>query len=224
MACGRVVETGFGPIRSPADYPPEEHMGMLARDYIPSSYRHLNMLRLFLPARDENERPRYWAELLYEGEELNGSSDWNELYSRLAHDRPGEDRPRAAMGMLDTARATAFKELLFPTLGAENEILTKTWSGYAPDNAGPDSTFFGEQEYQHETLTLREVLQRAAHDRIPDFGHDFAGRFAWGSNLYPDSLVIAADPDIFRAFFTDPRLEVASIVRHRDFLPASSGD
>lgn len=199
-------------------------MTTLAQDLVPANYLHLRLLRLFLPAVDSHGRPRHWSALLPEGDELDASADWNELYSRVAHDRPGEDWPRAAMGVLDTVRATAFKELLYPTLGAETELLTKTWSGYAPDNAGLESSFFGEQEYQHETLTLREVLERAAHDRIPDFGHDFAGRFAWGSNLYPDSLVIAADPEIFRAFFTDPRLEVASIAQHRDISPASSGD
>lgn len=197
---------------------------MLAREFIPAEYRGLHMLRLFLPARGTNDRAQRWSDLLYVGDELSGSSDWNELYSRFAQDHPGKDWPQAAMGLLDPPRAAAFEELLIPRLGADATFRTRTWSGHAPQHPGSETSVFDGREYQHESLDLRQVLARARTKRIPDFGHDLAGRFAWGSNIYPDSLIIAAEPEIFRAFFNEPRLEVVSIVEHRDILPASSGD
>lgn len=197
---------------------------MLAADYIPASYQHLPMLRLFLPAVDEDDRPVLWSSLLLDDDELSGSSDWNELYERFDAGRPATDRPQAAMGRLDADRRSALIEILFPHVGAEALFQTRSWAGYAVAGAGPESSVFCGQEYLHETLTLTQALERASADRMPDFGNDLHGTFAWGNNLYPDSLVIAASPEIFTAFFNDPRLEVASIVKHRDVLPLSSGD
>lgn len=199
-------------------------MTTLARDLVPADYRRLHLLRLFLPAVDSHGRPRPWSALLPEGEELDASADWNELYSRFAQEHPDEDWPTAARGLLDAPRAAALEDLLLPRFGPEAPFATKTWVGYAPGSAGPASSVRDGREYLHETLSLRELLNRARTDSIPDFGHDAEGRLAWGSNLYPDSLVIAADPGLFRAFFHEPHLEVASIRQHRDILPASSGD
>lgn len=197
---------------------------MLAREYIPENFRQLNMLRLFLPARGKDDGPQHWSTLLLEGEELTGSSDWNELYARSMQGQPAKEPPQAAMGLLDPPRAAALKELLLHRLGEEAPFAIRSWSGYAETSGGPERSEFDGREYLHETLTLRDLLNRAQNDRIPDFGHALDGRFAWGSNLYPDSLIIAADPELFRAFFKDPRLEVVSIVEHRDVLPWSSGD
>ncbi|MFL4472693.1 hypothetical protein ACIPVK_01695 [Paeniglutamicibacter sp. MACA_103] len=58
-------------------------------------------------------------------------------------------------------------------------------------------------------------------DHVPEFIEDPRQAFAWGTGLYPDSLVIAAEPDVFRALHQDLRLEVVSLAPHRDVLPAS---
>lgn len=197
---------------------------MLAADYIPAPYQHLPILRLFLPAVDEHERPVLWSSLLLDDDQLTGSSDWNELYERFDAGRPTTDRPQAAMGCLDDDRFSALKSILFPRLGVDALFQTHSWTGYAVAGAGPESSVFNGQEYLHETLPLHQALTRASTNRIPDFGNDLHGAFAWGSNLYPDSLVIAAESEIFKAFFNDQRLEAVSIVKHRDVLPLSSGD
>lgn len=197
---------------------------MLAREYIPENFRQLNMLRLFLPARGQYDGPQYWSTLLLEGEELTGSSDWNELCARSTQGRPTKEPPQAAMGGLDSPRAAALKEPLLPRLGAEAPFAIRSWSGYAETSGGPEHSDFDGREYLHGTLTLRYLLNRAQNDRIPDFGHALDGRFDWGSKLYPNSLNIAADPELSRAFFKYRRREVASIVEHRDVLPWRSGD
>lgn len=197
---------------------------MLAREYIPENFRQLNMLRLFLSARGQYDGPQYWSTLLREGEELTGPSDWNALYARSMQGLPAEEPSQAAMGLLDPPRAAALKERLLHRLGAEAPFAIRSRSGYAETSGGPERSEFDGREYLHETLTLRDLLNRAQNDRIPGVGHALDGRFAWGSNPYPDSLIMAADPELFRAFFKDPRLEVVSIVEHRDVLPWSSGD
>lgn len=111
---------------------------MLAADYIPASYQHLAMLRLFLPAVDEHDRPVLWSSLLLDDDELSGSSDWNELYERFDAGRPATDRPQAAMGRLDADRRSALTEILFPHVGAEALFQTRSWAGYAVAGAGPD--------------------------------------------------------------------------------------
>lgn len=197
---------------------------MLAREYIPENFRQLNMLRLFLPARGQDDGPQCWSPLLLEDEELTGSNDWNELYARPMQGQPAKEPPQAAMGLLDPPRAAALKELLRHRPGAEAPFAIRSGSGSAETSGGPEHSDFDGREYLHETVTLRDLLNRAQNDRIPDFRHALDRRFAWGSNLYPDSLIIAADPELFRAFFKDPRLEAVSIVEHRAVLPRSSGD
>ena len=67
-------------------------------------------------------------------------------------------------------------------------------------------------------------MQKATSDRIPEFAHDDLGNFAWGTNLYPDSLIIASTEPIYRALINDPRLDTVMIRRESDLLPVSSGD
>lgn len=78
---------------------------MLAREYIPENFRQLNMLRLFLPARGQYDGPQYWSTLLLEGEELTGSSDWNELYPHRPQERFDPASPRVATCQFGTRRS-----------------------------------------------------------------------------------------------------------------------
>lgn len=75
------------------------------------------------------------------------------------------------------------------------------------------------QEYAHETLTIHEIIERGIKGNVPDFVADPGMAFAWGTSPYPDSLFIAAAPELFRVLHQDPRLDVASVLAHRDVLP-----
>ncbi|WP_411731860.1 hypothetical protein [Paeniglutamicibacter sp.] len=79
----------------------------------------------------------------------------------------------------------------------------------------------GGHEFLHENLGIEEIIFRGVRDQVPGFVEDPHRAFAWGTGLYPDSLVIAAAPDLFRALHQDPRLELAFLVPHPDVLPAS---
>lgn len=194
---------------------------MLAREYIGEEFRSLHLLRFFLPAYDHSEEPRRWSSLLPPGTNLEASADCNELWSTYLVDHPEADIPDAPLGRLDRETATAQREILGAHLGTEVLLRTRSWVGrsrpFMPQ--ATTSNFYG-QEYLHEDLGIEEIIFRGVRDQVPDFVEDPGKTFAWGTGLYPDSLVIAASPDLFRAFHQDPRLEVVSIVSHRDVLPA----
>ncbi len=194
---------------------------MLASDYIGEDFRSLHLLRLFLPAYDDYEIPRRWSSLLPTGAGLEASADCNELWSAYLVDHPGVELPAAPLGRLDRETAAALREILGRQLGTNVRLRTRSWVGRSrPFMPGATTSFFHGQEYLHEDLLLEEIVFRGVRDRVPDFVEDPNHAFAWGTGLYPDSLVVAASPDVFRALHQDPRLEVVSIASHRDVLPA----
>ena len=195
---------------------------MLARDYIGEEFRSLHLLRLFLPAYDNHEEPRRWSSLLAPGATLEASADCNELWSTYRVDHPEADLLDAPLGRLDRETADALREILGAHLGTGVLLHTRSWVGRSrPFTPQATTSFFHGQEYLHEDLGIEEIIFRGVRDQVPDFVEDPGKAFAWGTGLYPDSLVIAASPDLFRALHQDPRLEVVSIVSHRDVPPAS---
>lgn len=197
---------------------------MLAREYIGEEFRSLHLLRLFLPTYDDSGAPRSWSFLLPPGAGLEASADCNELWSAYLVDHPDAEIPDAPLGRLDRETAAALREILGAHLRTGVLLHTRSWVGrsrpFTPK--ATTSNFYG-QEYLHEDLGIEEILFRGVRDQVPDFIEDPNQSFAWGTGLYPDSLVIAASPDLFRALHQDTRLEVVSVVPHRDVLPASFG-
>ncbi|EMQ99501.1 hypothetical protein ACIGB6_17390 [Paeniglutamicibacter gangotriensis] len=194
---------------------------MLARDYIGDKFRSLHLLRLFLPAHDRSEAPLRWSSLLPPGAELEASADWNELWCAFLVDHPGTELPDAPLGGLDRETAAALREILGAHLDAEVQLHTRSWIGHSrPFTPQALTSLFHGREYLHEDLGLEGIIFRGVRDQVPEFVEDPHHAFAWGTCLYPDSLVIAAAPALFRALHQDPRLEVVSIVSHRDILPA----
>jgi hypothetical protein len=179
---------------------------MLAREYIGEEFRSLQLLRLFLPAYDNHEEPRRWSSLLPSGAGLEASADCNELWSTYLVDHPNAELPDAPLGRLDRETAAALREVLVAHLGTDLLLHTRTWVGRSrPFTPQATTSFFHGQEYLHEDLGIEEILFRGVRDQVPDFVEDPTHSFAWGTGLNPDSLVIAASPDLFRALHQDPR-------------------
>jgi hypothetical protein len=195
---------------------------MLARDYIPQDFRPLHLLRLFLPAWDHDGVPRRWSSLLPPGAGLEASADWNELWRVYLVDHPGAEPPAAPWGRLDRETAAALREILAAHVGTELLLRTRSWVGHSrPFDSSATTSLRGGLEFLHENLGIEEIIFRGVRDQVPEFVEDPRKAFAWGTCLYPDSLVVAAAPGLFRALHQDERLEVVSIVSHRDVLPAS---
>lgn len=95
------------------------------------------------------------------------------------------------------------------------------WAGNA--EASRAATFV--RVYQNDYVSTPFIAaELQAEEQVPEFVWDAAGEFAWGTHLYPDSLVIACEWEIFRALHTDPRLDTITVRADRDVLPGSSGD
>lgn len=199
----------------------------LARDLVPDRYASLPMLRLFLPLIDANYQARRWSSYLEEGIELAGSTDWFDLWNR--HTESGgvvEPAPIPARGRLDPLTARAFNDALMLQASPDTVLHCLCWEGYAAvptDSGRPTVHQFG-HDFVSCDLTVRQLMQQATSDRIPEFAHDDLGHVAWGTNLYPDSLIIAGAPPIYRALIADPRLDTVTIRKESDLLPVSSGD
>jgi hypothetical protein len=185
------------------------------------------MLRLFFPLIDTNDRARRWSSYLADGMELAGSTDWFELWDRHAEsERSVEPAPIPARGRLDPLTARAFTDALMLQASPDTVLHCLCWEGYgsvSPDSGGPTVHQFG-HDFVSSDLTIRQLMQKATSDRIPEFAHDDLGNFAWGTNLYPDSLIIASAEPIYRALINDPRLDTVTIRKQSDLLPVSSGD
>ncbi|MFB7890983.1 hypothetical protein ACFC1I_02110 [Microbacterium sp. NPDC056044] len=186
-----------------------------ARDFVPESHRELPMLRVYLPFRNRADDVVRWSRYV-DVEEHPASLDWFEATSRIAEDEPAVRDLVSCMGVLDSATADALREAM-----GDISLRCLRWIGYA-DAPQTDSTtrVFGE-EFVDADLVPGDV--EAGH-RIPEFAWDVDGRLAWGSRLYPDSLIVAAEPAVFRQLRNDARLDTASVRVDRDVLPASSGD
>lgn len=194
---------------------------MLARNYIGSDFAELRLLRLFLPIYDSADLPRSWSSMLSEDAVLTASTDCNELVSDYHANHPLDLLPTAPMGRLDRDTANALEEILGSCVTTDALLRTRSWVGYSvPFTESATTSFFGGLEYLHEEIGLEEIIFRGVRDQVPAFIEDPHGSFAWGTGLYPDSLIIAAVPELFMALHQDPRLEVLSIVPDRDVLPA----
>jgi hypothetical protein len=60
--------------------------------------------------------------------------------------------------------------------------------------------------------------------RVPGFVWNDECRLAWGGRLYSDSLIVAAESNVFQRLIADPRRDTISVVVDRDVLPPSPGD
>lgn len=196
---------------------------MLARDLVPPQYRALPMLRLFLPVVDAKGIAQRWSSYLVDGTELTGSISWFEVWDRYAEARGASGNPpEPSRGHVDPLTAHAVNQALHQ-LGPTNVVRCLRWAGYAPqDHSGPLTRRLND-DYIPYDLPVSEFIQSSRDDRVPEFAHDDAGRFAWGTFLYPDSVIIAADVDVYRHLLNDVRLDTVSIVHARDILPISSG-
>lgn len=197
---------------------------MLARELVPPKYRALPMLRLFFPFYDTNGNADRWSSYLVNGNELTGSVSWFEVWDHYAQElgTPAIP-PEPPRGYVDPQTAQAISEALH-VLDPHNILHCLRWAGYAPrDLSGPLTRRFND-DYVPYDLPMRMFLQSNQDNRGPEFARDDAGRFAWGTFLYPDSVIIAADVEIYRHLIDDVRLDTVSIVHSRDFLPISSGD
>ena len=196
----------------------------LARELVPSEYRALPMLRLFLPFFDTNGDAHRWSSYLVNGAELAGSISWFEVWDQYADDLgTSATPPEPSRGYVDPQTAQAITEALH-LLGPNGVLHCLRWAGYAPhDYAGLLTRRFNE-DYVPYDLPVSKFLQSSQDDRVPEFARDDAGRFAWGTFLYPDSVIIAAEVEVYRHLIDDIRLDTVSIVHSRNFLPISSGD
>lgn len=193
---------------------------MLARDLVPEQFHSLRMLRLFLPVVNELGAAIRWTALLPVGAELTASTNFYELWALYSADHPATVTPSPALGSLDPLTAHSLRELLTTQLGPAQLLSTRSWAGYSRSSApGTRTSMVNGQEYAHETLTIHEIIERGIKGNVPDFVIDPGMAFAWGTCPYPDSLFIAAAPELFRVLHQDPRLDVASVLAHRDVLP-----
>ncbi|QYH34766.1 hypothetical protein [Salinibacterium sp. M195] len=189
--------------------------GWSARDFIPESHRSLPMLRVFLPLEDERGVLVRWSTFSEFGR-ASASVDWFELADRVADEHPMVRDLLPCQGVLDDATANALRDAV-----GDIDLHSFQWDGYgdAPQDAAR-RRIFGD-DYS-ELPPGNSALQAGA--RVAAFAWDDGGRLAWGSRLYPDSLVVAAEPAIYRQLVDDQRLDTISIIAERDTLPPSSGD
>ncbi|MEO7017784.1 MAG: hypothetical protein ABI067_14800 [Leifsonia sp.] len=194
---------------------PEDGDGVLARDFIPESHRHLPMLRIFLPLNDRLGKPVRWSKYIALND-APASLDWFELVDRVASDRPEVHELVPCRGELDAVTAEALREAV-----GDVSLHCLRWVGYwgKPQTESPVRVY--QKEYAHASLRKAGLEEG---QRVPEFAWDDERLFAWGTRLYPDSLVVAAQVEKFRQLRNDPRLDTVSIAPERDILPSSSGD
>jgi hypothetical protein len=198
-----------------------------ARDLVPDRYSALPILRLFLPLIGANNRAQRWSSFLSDGIELTGSIEWAEVWDLYAASAAVATAPPIpARGHLDGLTARALTDALVLQMTMDAVLHCRIWEGYSDVHDTPDSPAvrqFG-HDFLRSDLTVQQMVRTATSDRIPEFGNDDSGFFAWGTNLYPDSLIIASAGPIYRTLISDPRLDTVTIRKESDRLPVSSGD
>jgi len=194
---------------------PGDGYGHLARDFVPPSFRHLPMVRLLLPLLDGADRVVRWSEYVTLDEEL-ASLDWRQVVDRVDKNRPEIRDLVPTRGILDTITAAALQGLLMGT-----QVTSLRWMGYSgsPSTSSPVRIYGN--EYFAAPLSPRELK---AGERVPEFGWDDHGSLAWGTHLYPDSLVVAGSLDRIRLVHADPRVDSIVVRPGDDILPPSFGD
>lgn len=198
-----------------------------AIELIPGKYAQLPTLRLFLPFFDKDDQPQRWSTFLVDGVTLTGSIAWSEIWNRYsAREGDGGTELTPARGRLDHITARALTDALTILTPSDAVLHYLQWEGYASRSL--ESTRHPVHQFGHEFIrsdsTISRVIENATHDRIPEFGHDDAGDLAWGTNIYPDSLIIASAESIYHSLINDPRLDTVTIRKDSDRLPVSSGD
>jgi hypothetical protein len=197
----------------------------LVRDFVPRHYADLPMLRLFLPAMDDTGCPRRWSDFTVDGVELTGSISWHEVWDRYAAATPNTpSSPTPSRGYSDSRTRDALHDALQLRLSPLATLTCLRWDGYGePERESSRLTVLQlGHTFLQFTSTVDDIV--VAGHRIPEFSHDDAGLVAWGTNLYPDSLIIASEPSIYRALLNDPRVDAVTVRRDSDTLPVSSGD
>lgn len=197
----------------------------LARELVPDRYAVLPMVRVFLPVRDENDDCHRWSDFLSGGLELTGSLSWWQVWDRYVTEH-GEARPEftPARGRLDEPTAAALRDALALRLDPTAPLLCHRWDGYG-DIGAPESSARKHHDghtFIEFTSTVDRVLDSTT--ALPEFACDRDGFVAWGTNLYPDSLVIASESAIYRSLINDSRVDTATIRKTTDIFPVSSGD
>lgn len=183
----------------------------LARDFVPGAHRDLLLLRLLRPFTDNAGAVVRWSRYV-DLERVDASVDWFEATRGVV----GVDDLASCRGELDEDTSAALRDAI-----GGRELTGLRWTGYgeAPEDA-PTVRVRG-VEYAQAPLTAGDVV---AGRRVPEFAWDGTGQLAWGGRLYPDSLVVAAAPSIFRQLHLDARVDVVSVRSDRDILPPSTGD
>lgn len=172
------------------------------------------MLRVYLPFLGRDGDVVRWSRYV-DVEAHSASLNWFDATDGIAEGDAAVRDLTSCMGELDPATTGALREAIggIPLRGLR-------WMGYGDVPTDSPTRVFGE-DYFEADLTASDI---EAGRRIPEFAWDAEGRLAWGSRLYPDSLIIAADSSIFRRLSSDPRIDTVSVRKDRDILPGSAGD
>ncbi|NYF18297.1 hypothetical protein HDC37_003153 [Microbacterium sp. AK009] len=172
------------------------------------------MLRVYLPFIDVDGSFVRWSQYV-DVEENSASLSWFEATRHLVAEHPGIDDLVSCMGQPDESTAQALRDVI-----GDLQMRRLRRVGYGEVPTAPSVRVHGE-DYLEADLVPADI---AAERRIPEFAWDADRRLAWGSRLYPDSLIIAAELSSFRRLRNDPRLDSSSIRVERDQLPPISGD
>ncbi len=195
--------------------PPMTGPGRPARDFVPESHRRLPMLRVLLPLIDRDDRLVRWSDYVSLSAELASLSWWT-VIDRTAQDRPEVGDLVSCRGALDAATLAGLDDVI----GA-SALTALRWVGYAEHPVtDPSVRVFG-NEFSAAPLCRGELR---VGERVPEFAWDEDGAIAWGTHLYPDSLILAGEITRIRRAHADPRLDTIIVRPDVDVLPASWGD
>ncbi len=177
------------------------------------------MLRLYLPfhdgAADVDTELGRWSRYV-DVEEQPASVDWFEATAHIADEDSGVRELTSCMGELDASTAAALRDAI-----GDIAMRCLRWVGYGETPLDSPATRVFDEDYFEADLGPDDVRPDR---RVPEFAWDSAGRLVWGSRLYPDSLIVAAELPIFRQLRNDPRIDSATVRSERDVLPRSAGD
>lgn len=200
---------------NPFELAPRSDHGLHERDFIAASHRRLPMVRVLLPMRDDADRVVRWSEYVSLEDEL-ASLDWRAVVERNVTHRPRIRDLESCRGVIDAQTSAALGDAV-----GDLELTALRWTGYAMSaQSAPTIRVYGNE---FASADFRRGDVRAA-ERLPEFVWDAAGVFAWGTHLYPDSLIVAAEITRLRRIHADPRLDTIAVRVDSDALPPSAGD
>lgn len=195
-------------------FPAQGHPHLVS-DLIPEHHQHLPMLRVFLPVCREIDELARWSDFVSLNDE-SASLEWSDVVERVREYRPRIQEFAPATGELDVDTQVALVE----AIGSIN-LSSLRWMGYpeAP-RMGRPVRVFGDDYYP----SALEPSDLEIGRRIPEFAWDASGRIAWGSRLYGDSFVVAAEPEVAQRLHRDPRIDTVPVRVNFDVMPRSAGD